>query len=240
MSENSQPKPANSALTRLVLVLLPLATMLVAFVWIASLDPLRSFNNGAPPVEALTVERTILDEEPSRADARPVSAVPARRGFTENLRETRNRPLDLLPLFSLAELEMLDPAPPVAANIMAGSLDRLRRFRLALQRQGAGEDGHRQVALGKQAHDPPEANPAPKLEHRFSSHVAFAHGHGRGKLGQAEIADAIVVSEAVFGSLLKVEDKIDGDARAIRPMGIGRELTVSNYVATVRHLTFLP
>ena len=62
MSENSQPKPANSALTRLVLVLLPLATMLVAFVWIASLDPLRSFNNGAPPVEALTVERTILDE----------------------------------------------------------------------------------------------------------------------------------------------------------------------------------
>ncbi|MCY0150964.1 ZIP family metal transporter [Hoeflea alexandrii] len=62
MSENSQPKLANSALTRLVLVLLPLATMLVAFVWIASLDPLRSFNNGAPPVEALTVERTILDK----------------------------------------------------------------------------------------------------------------------------------------------------------------------------------
>jgi zinc transporter ZupT len=36
--------------------------MLGAFVWIASLDPLRSFNNGAPPLEALTVERTILDE----------------------------------------------------------------------------------------------------------------------------------------------------------------------------------
>jgi len=43
-------------------VLLPLAAMLASFVWIASLDPLRSFNNGAPPVEALTVERTILDE----------------------------------------------------------------------------------------------------------------------------------------------------------------------------------
>ena len=47
--------------TRLLLVLAPLAAMLGAFVWIASLDPLRGFNNGAPPVEALTVERTILD-----------------------------------------------------------------------------------------------------------------------------------------------------------------------------------
>ena len=47
---------------RFLLVLIPLALMLVSFVWIASLDPLRGFNNGAPPVEALTVERTILDD----------------------------------------------------------------------------------------------------------------------------------------------------------------------------------
>lgn len=54
--------PARSPLSRLLLVLLPLAAILGSFVWIAALDPLRSFNNGAPPVEALTVERTILDE----------------------------------------------------------------------------------------------------------------------------------------------------------------------------------
>jgi hypothetical protein len=60
MSDQSQS--ARSPLIRLLLVLLPLAAMLASFVWIASLDPLRSFNNGAPPVEALTVERTILDE----------------------------------------------------------------------------------------------------------------------------------------------------------------------------------
>ena len=35
-------------MTRLLLVLVPLAVMLGAFVWIASLDPLRGFNNGAP------------------------------------------------------------------------------------------------------------------------------------------------------------------------------------------------
>ena len=60
MSDYTQPN--RPALTRLFLVLLPLAAMLAAFVWIASLDPLRSFNNGAPPVEALTVERTVLDQ----------------------------------------------------------------------------------------------------------------------------------------------------------------------------------
>jgi zinc transporter ZupT len=57
-----QTQPILSGLTRLLLVVVPLAAMLGAFVWIASLDPLRSFNNGAPPIEALTVERTILDE----------------------------------------------------------------------------------------------------------------------------------------------------------------------------------
>lgn len=59
---SDQTQPTRPALTRLLLVLVPLAAMLGAFVWIASLDPLRSFNNGAPPIEALTVERTILDE----------------------------------------------------------------------------------------------------------------------------------------------------------------------------------
>ena len=59
---SDQTQTTRPALTRLLLVLFPLAAMLGAFVWIASLDPLRSFNNGAPAVEALTVERTILDE----------------------------------------------------------------------------------------------------------------------------------------------------------------------------------
>ena len=59
MSDQSQP--TRPAAIRLLLVLLPLAAILGSFVWIASLDPLRSFNNGAPPVESLTVERTVLD-----------------------------------------------------------------------------------------------------------------------------------------------------------------------------------
>jgi len=60
MSEHSAA--TRSPLARFLTVLVPLGLMLVSFVWIASLDPLRSFNNGAPPVEALTVERAVLDQ----------------------------------------------------------------------------------------------------------------------------------------------------------------------------------
>ncbi len=58
MTDRSQVR--NKA--RFLLVLIPLALMLASFVWIAWLDPLGGFNNGAPPVEALTVERTVLDD----------------------------------------------------------------------------------------------------------------------------------------------------------------------------------
>lgn len=58
---SGQTQTPRNPLMRLLLVLVPLAAILVSFVWIASLDPLRGFNNGAPPVESLTVERTILD-----------------------------------------------------------------------------------------------------------------------------------------------------------------------------------
>ena len=59
---SQQIQPTRPTAIRFLLLLLPLAAILGSFVWIASLDPLRSFNNGAPPVEALTVERTVLDQ----------------------------------------------------------------------------------------------------------------------------------------------------------------------------------
>jgi zinc transporter ZupT len=41
---------------------LPLLALAAALVWIVVTDPMRGFNAGAPPVEALTFERTILDD----------------------------------------------------------------------------------------------------------------------------------------------------------------------------------
>ena len=71
MTDQAQGRPA-----RFLLVLIPLAMMLVSFVWIASLDPLRNFNNGAPAVEALTVERTVLDDTGLKLQLRAVGSEP--------------------------------------------------------------------------------------------------------------------------------------------------------------------
>lgn len=61
---------------RLAWLLLPLALLVAALAWIAAADPLRSFNNGAPPVEALTYERTILDSSGIRVQVRAGGSEP--------------------------------------------------------------------------------------------------------------------------------------------------------------------
>ena len=52
------PAPARRSLLWIVL---PLAALAMAVGWLVVADPLRGFNNGAPPVENLSFERTILD-----------------------------------------------------------------------------------------------------------------------------------------------------------------------------------
>lgn len=71
-------RPARIAPPRLLLVLLPLAAMLASFVWIARLDPMRDLGIGAPPVEALTVERTVLDQGGIRLVVRAGGSEPMR------------------------------------------------------------------------------------------------------------------------------------------------------------------
>lgn len=62
MSDVAAPAPAPSSNgRRLVWALVPLLAMAIAIAWLVIANPLRSFNNGAPPVEALTYERTVLD-----------------------------------------------------------------------------------------------------------------------------------------------------------------------------------
>ncbi|MEP0498837.1 MULTISPECIES: metal transporter [Alphaproteobacteria] len=46
----------------LVWVILPLLVLAAAIWWLIATNPIARFDNGAPPVEALTVERTILDQ----------------------------------------------------------------------------------------------------------------------------------------------------------------------------------
>ena len=64
LSGTSAPPPSSvSSRAAFLWIALPLAALCLAAWWFFTADPLRAFNNGAPPVEALTFERTILGPE---------------------------------------------------------------------------------------------------------------------------------------------------------------------------------
>lgn len=62
MEATAQGVEPRSSWRKIAWVLAPVILLLVALWWLLAGDLLRHFSNGAPPVEALTVERTILDE----------------------------------------------------------------------------------------------------------------------------------------------------------------------------------
>lgn len=61
MSAPHAPEPASRS--SLWWLLMPLALLLAGLAWIFLAEPLKNFEFGAPPVENLTVERTILDDD---------------------------------------------------------------------------------------------------------------------------------------------------------------------------------
>lgn len=62
MNEPVEVSPARAAgPSRLLWLLVPVTVLAVAIIWLIQANFLQAFNNGAPPVENLTIERTILD-----------------------------------------------------------------------------------------------------------------------------------------------------------------------------------
>jgi ZIP family zinc transporter len=62
MSDAASTSTASPAWVRWAWIALPLVVLAAALWWVFATDPMRSFDNGAPPVETLTYERTILDD----------------------------------------------------------------------------------------------------------------------------------------------------------------------------------
>src|SRR5262249_33848930 len=102
----------------------------------------------------------------------------------------------------------------------------------ALESQRAAVNGHRQLALGEQAHDPPEADTAAVLEQALACEVAARHGLAHAvRLGQPDVGMAFAVLHRGLGSFLVVQYEVDGDPRAVRPFWIGRVGAVADKVA---------
>src|SRR5579872_6931474 len=95
-------------------------------------------------------------------------------------------------LFGLAQVEVLDPTPAVAADVEARFGNGFGRRLVALQRKRTAEDGHRQATFLKCAHQPPEAGAAAVLEHPFAREVAASETHrGTRRFGKAGFSIAL-------------------------------------------------
>lgn len=81
MNEIARPEPVTTvgSVARrgsLIWALVPLAVLGLAIAWLVSTDPLSAFRNGAPPVENLTFERTILGADGIRVLVRAGGSEP--------------------------------------------------------------------------------------------------------------------------------------------------------------------
>ena len=75
LEEERRPVPWRSHLAWIVL---PLALLALAGAWLFLADPLRVFDTGAPPIEKLTFERTVLDEHGIHLKVRAGGSAPMR------------------------------------------------------------------------------------------------------------------------------------------------------------------
>ena len=57
-------------------IVLPLVAAGLAITWLVAADPLKYFRNGAPPIESLTFERTILGNDGIRLQVRAGGSEP--------------------------------------------------------------------------------------------------------------------------------------------------------------------
>src|SRR5277367_433484 len=96
---------------------------------------------------AVVQKSAFLHHQPTRVYARPIAAIPTERPLADGFLQAFDRELDMTALLGLAQFEMLDPAPAMAADVVARGLDRSRRRRIALESQRAGVDRQRQIAF---------------------------------------------------------------------------------------------
>jgi hypothetical protein len=104
----------------------------------------------------------------------------------------------------------------MAARFMSRLGDPGAHLRVALDRDGAGIDGERQLIAAEQPLDPPYAGTRAVFEHRFGGEIAIGGIDRVDHLGQPVIT-TIPGGMGVFGAFLVIQHQIDRNARTIRP-----------------------
>jgi hypothetical protein len=100
-----------------------------------------------------------------------------------------------------------------------GRGDRARGRGIALERERRAEDRDVDLALGKHAHQPPEAGPAAVLVDRLDDQVALARADRRARhFGEVHLRGSVAVGDRVLRSLFVVHDDLQREPRAVRPL----------------------
>ena len=140
---------------------------------------------------------------------------------------------DRLALVGLRHVRVPFPAPAVAGDLVAalhGVLDQPGR---QLGRLTAGADGGRHAQPLQRIGDPPPRRLGAVLE--VGLHAAVGHaGDLVGDLVDL-LVEGIAGGERHLRAFLEVDHERDGDARAVRPLRIGRRAPVALQVADHDH-----
>src|SRR5438128_10513461 len=176
-----------------------------------------------------------LDDQAARVGTEP-ARVPAERSAPGHAREALDGTSDMFALDLLADELVVDPAPAVAHDLVAGFHDRRGGLGVALERHRDGEDADLDAVLGERAHEAPEPGAASVLVHRLD--LKIAHTPERRQADdflQERLGLGVPVQHGALTTLLVVHDDLQGQPRAARPLRIGRRLAVPDEIARVLH-----
>jgi len=126
---------------------------------------------------------------------------------------------------------MLNPPPPVRANIVPGPLNPLTDARITLKGNGGCEHGGVDFVFIEQAQQPPNAGSTAIFKHRLGEEIAVFILHApSGQFGAALVA-AVAGRMGIFRTLFDVDDDVEGYGGLIWPNHHRQLCAVADIVA---------
>jgi hypothetical protein len=165
---------------------------------------------------------------------RAAAGVPAERPLAGHLPVDGDGGVEVALLVVAGEILVVDPLEAVAGDLPVCLAHGRDGLRVAHERGGDAEDGHRDVSAGQQAVQAPEAGARAVFVDRFHVGVALAGPRGGADgLRQEGFRGRVAVQDIVLAAFLVVHHDLDRDAGAARPARVRRRSAIADHVARV-------
>ena len=173
----------------------------------------------------------MLDHGFERVQAE-AAGVPADRRAAGRLLDRLHGLPHMVELLLEREVLVVDPAPAMARDLMAGFGHRLAGGGIEFERAADRPGGEAHVAFLEEPQDAPEAGAAAILVHRLGREVAAAlDRRAARRLGQEDLGGGIAVQDRILPALLVIQHEADRDPGIARPLRMRRVGAVADQVA---------